>query len=623
MLAILFFLMLGMYFFHFYNVNNSISKAYVYVFVLASAYIFCSANLLSVFRLYNEIGVFVTLILSLGFISYILMKNSHKQISHTSFFSDKIANIFLVFFLLFSVLTIVRALSFPPENNDSLTYSLPRAFYYYKLGKVTNIPSNYIIFNYSGPANSIFVSYWFILSGEEVGANLIQFPSLVIVFFVTYLISLELECKRQTAIVIAAIAGTLPLVLLQGATTQNDLLTASYAISAVYFMYSIYNRDSSLDALCLGICVGGVFLSKISSAAVLVPFGIVYLSVVLFKRKQISMILLNALGCIMVTCSFWYRNAIDNAGDFLALNASNYLNQGQSFSIVDHIGGIIISIGYCCSGYVGFFNRKWLNFLRIVYNKIGAKEYGRWEYYMIVPRPNHDFYPYGIALVVGIVCLLLVLLKKKYSPKQKWYCVLSLVALMFSAAIMPMFFAQSVTRYMMGAILLVIVPISIVMENIDNKFFRSIGCLFLGGMILVNGVWTNFYDQASPLIEVLDTKYEEKRDTLTPRSMSWALVSKEVKEEIDLLGANRIGIWEEELTHIYSMLHELMPDEYDVRSVEGVYAQGYKESFDPQVILYAGKDLEKSVFLENKEYRLYKEIEQTFINGCKAGIYIE
>lgn len=141
----------------------------------------------------------------------------------------------------------------------------------------------------------------------------------------------------------------------------------------------------------------------------------------------------------------------------------------------------------------------------------------------------------------------------------------------------------------------------------------------------LNGVLCNFYDYTSPLKDFWKTTYEEKRDFLTPRSLSWSLISSDVKELIDAYGGKKIGICEVKLTHIYSMLHELTDRQYDVRSIYGEYGMSYlDESFVPDVIVWVndyGK-YEDLLTYQGEQYRtVYVTGAVLTLNGCQAVLY--
>lgn len=612
-------------------------RSYLYMYSLISGMIYFGSNILSSFGAFTRMGVncFYCLILILLIAANALIGKDICLERAESQDDDKFIYLIYGIALLILLLSILRGILYPPENNDSITYHLVRAFYYYKIGKVTNVPSTYVIMNYSGPANAILAAHWFILTGgSEFGLNLIQMPSMIVVGVAVYQIGIELEVLKKYAVLAGGIAFSLPLVILQAATTQNDLLAAGHAVCAVCFFIRSYKKMDLLDMICLGINGGGVFLSKIASASVILPFFIVYI-VYGSKYKKIQTIkryFIALTAALSVTFSFWLRNFVDLRGDFLALGPSRYMDKDGAYHLVDHIGKVIIYLGYCCCGYIAKLNGLILVFLRKVYHFIGATEYGKWDAFYSVPRqPCHDFFPYGISLWIALVGLFVVIFGKKRRVHRA-YAVLTSISLILGILIMPgTGFIPSVTRYLLGNVIICIPLIAIMLDSVsrsDRVKDKSVkgSLIFIGiSVMILNGVMCNFYDIGSPLKDVTKTSYEEKRDALAPRSLSWVNIDEEIKKIIDEEQCKVIGICEVKLTHIYTFLHKLTDDDYDVRSIYGEFGDTYiDEDLIPDIIIwvdeYSVPDMYK--IYRGQRYGLIYASGDVLLNGCQAMVYI-
>lgn len=619
--------------------KKRLDLGYTYFYITLSGFLYLSANVLSIFSAYCRAWILL-LYVGVGIGLVCKIKKNGKAFGLVEIrnvlvteVNDRLILVVYISFVVLLFFSILRALLYPPINNDSLGYHLIRAFYYYKNHKVSNIPSVYVVMNYSGPANAILISHWYILtSANEHGVNLIQLPAMITVFFAVKLICLECGCSERASSLTGLLAASLPLVILQSATTQNDLLSASYVLLAVYFMIKSFENISLENLLCLGIAGGCVALSKISSVACLIPFLLVYLVSIIkkYQKKTFIICFISLIGVLAVTSSFWIRNLVDLNGDFLALKPSAYMNGENEYCFVDYIGKVIIYLGYCCCGYIKQINNRVLYATRYIYNYIGAREYGNWSYYFVTDLPNHDFFPYGIVLVVSLCCIILILLQyRRYNKKKVLYSLLALGSLILSLLVMPgENFVQSVTRYMMGAVILCIPCSTLVIEQgLSVLSSKRVNMLIVMGCFIiatVNGYVCNAYDTAAPLKNCMESSYNDKRDRLVPKSMSWSMISSQIKEIIDSDNITKIGIYESNITSMYSMVRELCDEKYIVKSVYGTYCEEYiDENFNPEVIIWVGDAEKKPLHLSfnNRIYEVYMVIDFKLLNNNQAVLY--
>ncbi len=628
----------------FRKMNLGVTDSYIYTFTLCSGGVYFLSNVLSPINAFNGRALCGTYFGCLLLILIMMRRCVHanRLDGNSGIIRWKEMDIMtklIVFIIFFSVFfSVVRAVVYPPMNNDSVVYHLPRAVYYYEMEAVSNVPSTYVIMNYSGPANAILLAHWFILSGgNELGVNLIQFPAMICVGCVIYRICSLLDIDFRYSVLAGGLAMSLPLTILQAATTQNDLLAASYALLVVYFFVKTLKSSSRIDMICMGIAGGAVFISKIASASVVLPFFLAYFSYGgyrIFHEKKAKSLLFGYgwafVSMLGITFSFWIRNFLDLNGDFLALGPSSYMNGAETFSFMDYVGKIWIYLIYsCCTRYSRISNVV-LSKAREIYNFIGAKEYGNWDYYRIVDRPNHDFYPYGVTLIACLLCLFYLSIKGK--SYFRIYAVLSVISLLLGYIIMPgNGFIQSVTRYTLGNVIVCVPTIAMVFNEFGNhgsKVKNASVCVvswMFVFLMLYNVVVCNYLDTASPIEHAFDSSYEEKRDLLEPRYKSWININDDVKKVIDQNGCKNIGICEVKLSHIYTFMQKYMGEDYDIRSIYGTYGETYlDDTFVPDVIVVVDESIEhdSTYQYKNVEYILDYSSGAVLDNDAEAFVYI-
>lgn len=600
------------------------SDSIIYAYVFMSGGIFLLINFLSFIEMYNKNCMVFAWIICFIISSFVLYRNHTKINRNIQFKKPTIANPTYFFWtIIFIVLAVclIRALIWPPQNVDSLVYHLPRAFYFYKNKAVSNIPSSYIVTNYTAPANAILISHLLkLMDGNDILVNLIQFPSAICLCIATIQICKELNISDKLSVLGGMLTLSIPLVILEAVTTQNDLLAANYVVLSMLFVIRLY-KDQTIEGkkdiflwLGLGICVGSAVYSKITAGLALLPVLILFGTYCIY-RKNITILnklfFASVLG-FFINFPYWYRNFVDWNGDFLALKASSYLSSGGELGITDFLGRVVLNIGYSCCGKVPGFNSKILSICRYIYFMIGADECKDFSKYRIYGLANHDYTPYGGLLIFAFICAILMVVNKSFSQWSRIYAGISLVSILLSALFIPVsYFMPSATRYLLPAACLLYINILLwLYEYNRNRKKREICNFFIFICVIIsffNIVITNIYDNSQPVIIQNRLKYEDRRD-IKYWGKSWNPTRYEFTEILKDFKIYNIGIYEQSLSGIYPMLHEIASKEYNVKSIYGEYAMDYLDkTFIPEAIIYISNEKEIKGYIEynGNRYDLY------------------
>lgn len=333
------------------------------------------------------------------------------------------AKAFLMATVFTAILVLLRAILYPPQNVDSLMYHLSRAALYYKNSTIHNFPAQYAWALYTGPLSAILMAQQMIfLHGIDVLCNLVQFPAWISASVAVYILARHLGANQNWAMLSMWIALSCPEAVLQGATTQTDLLSASCCVVTVALLTEgIKRKDNKTIWLLAGLAGGQGILSKISSGIVLFPLLLWFLVCLLKTQKNIQAklraLVVLATSSLTMVIGFWIRNAADLEGDFLALGLSASMSGIKQPVINNLIGRVVVNIAYCMGGA----DRLWCEAINQVsqkiYDLLDANEISLEAITCYQAYISHDEQPYplvmGLLLAGALIGAVLFILGRK------------------------------------------------------------------------------------------------------------------------------------------------------------------------------------------------------------------
>jgi hypothetical protein len=174
-----------------------------------------------------------------------------------------------------------------PNNYDALTYHLSRVGYWLQYHSVYPWPTpdpRQTTF----PMNAELGVFWTVLWwGSDRLSGFVQWITVPAIMMSIYGLTRLLGYRRWQAAFVAMMWATLPQVLFQSSSTQNDLVTASFWAAAVFLLFAgLQDRRISLAALS-GLALGLAMGTKGTSFMVLPGLGIAVLALVpIFFRQR-------------------------------------------------------------------------------------------------------------------------------------------------------------------------------------------------------------------------------------------------------------------------------------------------------------------------------------------------
>lgn len=167
----------------------------------------------------------------------------------------------------------VTAVTAAPNHSDSMEYHLSRMMHWIQQGSVAHYPSHNLFHLYQNPGSEFAMVHLQLLSGGDRLSGIVQWVSLVGSMVGVSLIAKALGAGRSGQFLGSIFAITLPMAVLQGSSTNNDLVVALWIVTFVYFGLITMEQGLNTQRLwLLGTSLGLAILTKGTAYIYLFPF---------------------------------------------------------------------------------------------------------------------------------------------------------------------------------------------------------------------------------------------------------------------------------------------------------------------------------------------------------------
>lgn len=159
-----------------------------------------------------------------------------------------------------------------PNNFDSMTYHLSRIAHWHHQESVDFYATAITRQIYQLPGAEYLMVQLYVLFDGDRWVNMVQWSALAGSALGVSCIAARLGAERKGQLVAALACVTLPMAVLQGSSTQNDLLTALWVVCTVVFGARLTESWRLSRVLLTGACLGLAVLTKATAALFLAPF---------------------------------------------------------------------------------------------------------------------------------------------------------------------------------------------------------------------------------------------------------------------------------------------------------------------------------------------------------------
>ncbi|SOD79503.1 ArnT family glycosyltransferase [Spirosoma fluviale] len=161
-----------------------------------------------------------------------------------------------------SCLTLLTAFVYPPNNFDSLTYHMGRIGHWLQQQSVEPFATHIERQLYQPPLAEWIIMHTMLLSHSDLWANSVQWLATAGCLVGVSLLSHQLGGSRAIQIATVFMAVTIPMVILQSSSTQNDLVVSFYLIVVALYLLRYYQEKRVGNLIWVGLALGAALLTK-------------------------------------------------------------------------------------------------------------------------------------------------------------------------------------------------------------------------------------------------------------------------------------------------------------------------------------------------------------------------
>ena len=293
-------------------------QSFVYA---ATIYTLCLVLATELFSIWNILIFEVLLVFWLGLASvsglYLYFYGNRQVVLQTlnaSWARVRVSRALWAVVLVWSVVLAI-AVIYPPNTWDSIIYHMPRVASWIQQGSINFFPTATLKQLHQPPLAEWNILHLQILSGGDRFANTVQWLALVGCGLGTSLIASELKQPFRVQVLALVIAATLPMGLLQGASTQNDLVVSFWLLAFVLFALQYLRKPTGGHMLFCGLALGFALLTKGTAyavapllAAMLLLYGIIHTQGARPRMKLASAVVVILAIALLLNSSHWARN---------------------------------------------------------------------------------------------------------------------------------------------------------------------------------------------------------------------------------------------------------------------------------------------------------------------------
>ncbi|MCC6758680.1 MAG: glycosyltransferase family 39 protein [Candidatus Omnitrophica bacterium] len=198
----------------------------------------------------------------------------------------------------------------PPNNWDSLVYHMGRVPHWIQNRSVEHYPTNIKTQIYYPPFAEWVILHFQVLSGSDRFANFVQWFSMLGSAVAASLIARSFGLNLRAQLFSAFLTVTVPMGILQGSSTQNDLVLAFWLTTFVYFGLRVKDQGQVLDAFAAGGALGLAMLTKALAVILAFAFVVWFLisGIKKYRRQMIVPIVLSLSLVVALNMGHWGRN---------------------------------------------------------------------------------------------------------------------------------------------------------------------------------------------------------------------------------------------------------------------------------------------------------------------------
>ncbi|MCB9034380.1 MAG: hypothetical protein H6553_11115 [Chitinophagales bacterium] len=420
---------------------ESLIKAYL----SSSLIVLINVELCSLFNLLNHVTLLAVYMLELLIVVVFIFPRYKNIINIIMSIVKRKKKIYFYLFLFSVFVLLFLAIFIPTTNNDSISYHMPRVFYWMQNHNVNFYPTLNGRQLFSSPFAEYLILQNTLLSNSEYYNNLPQLLAMFMSCVTVYLITIQLSNKKKTALIGMLFCFCLPMGIFQSTTTQNDYVVAAYSIILLYYILISFKEGITLsNSIFFGVALVLTGLTKFTGWILISPFLCFYGLKILFRHKikSIKLIVITGLLTLLLLPSF-YRN-YNSFNNVIGPKMSEPLSVPvtmTNLSLKDGISNTIKNIAVSSAVPFAPINRISKKIVYKIHKLIVVNVNKKWNNYNNIPFSNNFiFHEDGVSNFIHLILFLFSLICLcfiKYNKLLKIYALLLVSSyLLFSILLM-------------------------------------------------------------------------------------------------------------------------------------------------------------------------------------------
>lgn len=412
--------------------------------------------------------------------------------------------------LLFSVsmillLIFIQGIIYPPNNWDSMNYHLGRIPSWISHQSVAHYPTGAIRQIYQPPFAEYVILHLNLLNRADYFSSSGQFFFLVFSIVTLVAIVETFGSGMREKILAIFLALTIPEVILQATSTQNDIAVAFFVIAAFYFAIKSVKEFSAKNAFFFGLAVGLGILTK-GTAYVYMPALLLIYGITMFIRlistKNYKYLLYSILAGLMflsVNIGFYYRN-YQLTSNLLGVDEKEYgtySNEKMSAKLLlssiiknagNHVGVLHLKP---LSEFTASTIIKWHKMMDVDIND-PANNYYKDKYNTLYNPDHEDAAPNFIHLILITAAIALIIIRT-FKHKIPLNVKLLAFTIIFQGLLFSMylkyqpFHTRLQTSIFLLAVPLICYAVTLLSNHVKKLFYWSTPFIFVYALMIAQG----------------------------------------------------------------------------------------------------------------------------------------
>jgi hypothetical protein len=211
------------------------------------------------------------------------------------------------------VLVGLVALIAAPNTWDSMTYHLARVAAWLRLGGIAHYATSAEPQLFQPPGAEMLIAQWQVLTGGDRMAAIVQWTAYALSIGVVSLIAARLGAARRGQLIALVLTATAPMALLEGSSTQNDLIVGLWLLIAGAMALAVWQEERLAIVRIVIACtaLGLAVLTK-GTALLFAPPIVILLAFVTVRRvgwgRAVGLGLAGLLIVVALNAGQWSRN---------------------------------------------------------------------------------------------------------------------------------------------------------------------------------------------------------------------------------------------------------------------------------------------------------------------------